>query len=108
MHIAVHGDDWIITYVKTPICLTSPLAYYDRDSVLRLTFFLFLLLEKKVKTNILTSILSSKYFFQIRGFQTFPCQGPPKLHRVKISKGLQTSSRFLSKIADLQAPSAAL
>ena len=29
---------------------------------------------------ILTPILSSKYFFQIRGYQTFPCQGPPKLH----------------------------
>ena len=29
--------------------------------------------------NILTSILSSKYFFQIRGSQTFPCQGPPIL-----------------------------
>ena len=30
--------------------------------------------------NIMTLIRSSKYFFQIRGSQTFPCQGPPKLH----------------------------
>ena len=36
--------------------------------------------RKIVKMNILTLILSSKYFFQIRGSQTFPCQGPPKLH----------------------------
>ena len=36
--------------------------------------------ESKNKMNILTSILSSKYFFQICGSQTFPYQGPPKLH----------------------------
>ena len=35
--------------------------------------------KKNMKMNILTPILSSKYFFQIRGSQTFPCQGPPNL-----------------------------
>ena len=36
--------------------------------------------KKNLKIDILTPILSSKYFFLIRGSQTFPCQGPPKLH----------------------------
>ena len=30
--------------------------------------------------NILSSILSSKYFSHIRGSQIFPCQGPQKWH----------------------------
>ena len=58
-----------------------------RDSVLLFElelkhFFMYFFLKKKkkVKMNILTPIQSSKYFFQIRGSQTFPCQGPPKLH----------------------------
>ena len=36
--------------------------------------------KKKMKIDILTPIPSSKYFFLIRGSQTFPCQGHPKLH----------------------------
>ena len=71
------------------------LTHLYQDSVvlfeLELEHFLFIFLKEKkqqknekkrkiVKMNILTPILSSKYFFQIRGSQTFPCQGPPKLH----------------------------
>ena len=70
-----------------------PLTHLYRHSVLlfelELQHFLCIFLRKKkrkkkkkknVKMNILTPIRSSKYFFQIRGSQTFPCQGPPKLH----------------------------
>ena len=35
--------------------------------------------------NILTPILSSKYFFQICGSQTFPCQGPPKFKKMYLA-----------------------
>ena len=54
---------------------------------LELDIFLFILVfyfgkkkKKNVKIDILTPILSSKYFFLIRGSQSFPCQRPPKLH----------------------------
>ena len=58
---------------------TTTLTHYDRNSFLRLNLNQ-KNKNKNVKMNILTSILSSKYFSQIRGSQTFPRQGPPKLY----------------------------
>ena len=55
-------------------CFIKTHLYRANILFLNLNLFFFSFEKKKKKDK------SWKYFFQIRGSQTFPCQGPPELH----------------------------